>query len=182
MVVDQWGRAYVGNYGFDFDTRQPFAPAAMILVMPDGDARVVADELAFPNGAVITPDGRTLIIAESWGSRLTAFDIETDGSLTCRRLWAQLEKAFPDGICLDADGAIWVASPLSTEVLRVREGGEVTHRISASARVFACMLGGPLRRTLFALTAEFTKPDEIRSKATGRVEMIEVEIPGAGLP
>ncbi len=182
MVVDRQGRAYIGNFGFDFIARQPFAPAEIVLVTPDGNARVVADEMAFPNGSVITPDGRTLIVGETYGSRLTAFDIKPDGSLTGRRVWAQLEQAVPDGICLDAEGAIWVASPMSAEVLRVREGGEVPHRIKVSTQAYACMLGGPERRTLFVLTAETTNPDEARAKKSGRVETVEVDVPGAGLP
>ena len=182
MVVDRQGRAYIGNFGFDFIARQPFAPAEIVLVTPDGNARVVADEMAFPNGSVITPDGRTLIVGETYGSRLTAFDIKPDGSLTGRRVWAQLEQAVPDGICLDAEGAIWVASPMSAEVLRVREGGEVSHRIKVSTQAYACMLGGPERRTLFVLTAETTNPDEARAKKSGRVETVEVDVPGAGLP
>lgn len=182
MVVDRQGRAYIGNFGFDLIARQPFAPAEIVLVTPDGNARVVADEMAFPNGSVITPDGRTLIVGETYSARLTAFDIKPDGSLTGRRVWAQLEQAVPDGICLDAEGAIWVASPMSAEVLRVREGGEVTHRIKVSTQAYACMLGGPERRTLFVLTAETTNPDEARAKKSGRVETVEVDIPGAGLP
>ena len=182
MVVDRLGRAYIGNFGFDLIAQQPFAPAEIVLVTPDGDARVVAGDLAFPNGTVITPDGHTLIVAESFGRCLTAFQIEPDGSLTRRHLWAQLEQAIPDGICLDAEGAIWVASPGSGEVLRVREGGEVSHRIRVSTQAFACMLGGPQRRTLFVLTAETTHPDEARAKASSRVEIVEVDVPGAGLP
>ena len=116
--------------------------------------RVAADDLSFPNGTVITPDGRTLIVGESFGARLTAFDVAEDGSLSNRRVWAQLEKAVPDGICLDAEGAIWVASPMSGEVLRVREGGEVTERIRVATQAIACMLGGPARTTLFVCTSE----------------------------
>lgn len=182
MVVDQQGRAYIGNFGFDMVVNQPFAPAEIILVTPDGQARVVADNMAFPNGTVITPDGRNLIVAESHTSRLTAFDIEPDGSLTRRRLWAQLENVGPDGICLDAEGAIWVASPFRSEVLRVREGGGVTHRIKMPAPTFACMLGGPDRHTLFILTSEAGNPDEPTARPSGRVNMVEVEVPGAGLP
>jgi len=201
MVVDKHGRAYIGHFGFNMFVKQPFAPASIIMVTPDGNARIAADEMAFPNGTVITPDGRTLIVAETFGARLTAFDIETDGSLTGRRVWAQLGKAFhagitseaeiaswtagnvfPDGICLDAEGAIWVASPFAQEVFRVREGGEVTHRIKVSTGAIACMLGGPDRRTLFILTAETSDPDEARAKASGRVEIVEVDVTGAGLP
>jgi sugar lactone lactonase YvrE len=199
MVVDEHGRAYIGHFGFDFFEKQPFAPAEIIMVTPDGDARIVADEMLFPNGTVITPDGRTLIIAETFGARLTAFDIEPDGSLRGRRVWAQLGEVYhdsvsseaehasrhagnasPDGICLDAEGAVWVASPFSNEVIRVLEGGEVTHRVRASGTTIACILGGPDRRTLFVLTPAANQPGATR--ASGRVEIVEVDVPGAGLP
>jgi len=173
MVVDWQGRSYIGHTGRD---------AKIVLVTPDGDARVVADEMDFPNGTVITPDGRTLIVGELFAARLTAFDIESDGSLTRRRVWAQLEGAIPDGICLDIEGAIWIASPISAEVLRVNEGGEVTRRIPISTQAFACMLGGPERRMLFIMTAETFEPDEARAKRSGRIEVVDVDIPGAGFP
>lgn len=129
-----------------------------------------------------TPDGRTFIVGETFGARLTAFDIAADGSLTNRRLWAQLDGAAPDGICLDAEGAIWMASPVSREVLRVREGGEITHRIPVQTQGIACMLGGTDRRTLFILSAPVTRPEEARELKLGRIEMARVEVPGAGLP
>jgi sugar lactone lactonase YvrE len=181
MVVDRQGRAYVGNFGFDF-LEQEFAPAEIVLVTPDGRARIVADQMAFPNGSVITPDDRTLIVGETFGNRLTAFDIEPDGSLTGRRVWAQIDPALPDGICLDAENAVWVATPLSGEVIRVREGGEITDRVKVSTQAFACMLGGADRRTLFVLTAESMNPDEARSMSSGRIETARVNVPGAGLP
>jgi len=182
MVVDKQGRAYIGNFGFDEAAKAPFTPAEIVMVTPEGQASVVADNMAFPNGTVITPDGSTLIVGETYGACLTAFDIESDGSLTGRRTWANLEKAVPDGICLDAEGAIWVASPISSEVLRVREGGQVTSRIKVATQAYACMLGGPERRTLFILTAESSNPDEVMARATGRIEFVEVDVPGAGLP
>jgi sugar lactone lactonase YvrE len=182
MVVDTWGRAYVGNFGFDFLQHQPFVPAAMVLVDPEGTTRVVADDLAFPNGTVITPDGRTLIVAETWAQRLTAFDIESDGSLSNRRVWAQLAQCTPDGICMDEENAIWAASPLSGEVLRCCEGGRVTHRVRPRGQAFACMLGGPDRLTLFVLTAETMSPGEARGRAGGMIETVRVEVPGTGLP
>jgi sugar lactone lactonase YvrE len=182
MVVDAEGRAYVGNFGYDLHGPGTRKNAEVVLVPPDGDARVVADDLAFPNGTVITPDGSTLIVAETLGQRLTAFDIEADGSLSGRRTWAQLDKILPDGICLDAEGAIWVASPISSAVLRVAEGGEVTHRIPLATQSFACMLGGPERRTLHVCTAETSVPEEAKQKRTGRIEIVEVDVPGAGLP
>ena len=133
MVVDHQGRAYIGNFGFDLNAQAPFSPAEVVLVTPDGQARVVADEMAFPNGSVITPDGKMLIVAETFGARLSAFDIEADGSLRNRRTWASIEGTFPDGICLDAEGAIWVASPAGkTGVMRVCEGGEITHCIDGA--------------------------------------------------
>ncbi len=143
MVVDGKGRAYVGNFGFDFAAKQPPRSTCLLLVQPDGHTSVVADDLLFPNGAVITPDGRTLIVAETYAARLTAFDIAGDGSLSGRRIWAALGNAAPDGICLDAEGAIWLASPTSREVLRVREGGEVTQRCATPGQAVACTLGGP---------------------------------------
>jgi sugar lactone lactonase YvrE len=183
MVVDHQGRAYIGNFGFDLGAQAPFSPAEVILVHPDGQAMVAADEMAFPNGSVITPDGKTLIVAETFGSRLTAFDIAEDGSLSNRRIWADVEGAFPDGICLDAEGGIWVASPAGKiGVMRVREGGKITHYIEVATQAYACMLGGPQRRTLFMLTAETINPDGARAKSSGRIEMVEVEVPGAGLP
>jgi sugar lactone lactonase YvrE len=182
MVVDARGRAYVGNFGFDHHGGETPRPAEIVLVTPEGDARVVADDLAFPNGTVLTPDGRTLIVGESYGARLTAFDVADDGGLSGRRVFAKLERAVPDGICLDAEGAVWVASPVSAEVLRVLEGGEVAQRVRVSTQAFACMLGGADRRTLFVCTAETSHPDEARAKRTGRIETAPVEVPGAGLP
>jgi sugar lactone lactonase YvrE len=182
MVVDEQGRAYVGNFGFDLDGQGEFAKAALILVEPDGRARIAADDLAFPNGSVITPDGRTLIVAESFAARLTAFEIGSDGSLGGRREWAKLTGAVPDGICLDAEGAVWVASPVSNEVLRIREGGEVLDRIPTLQSAIACMLGGPGRRTLFVLSSDGTDPEQLKAAPTGRIEIVEVAIPGAGLP
>ena len=182
MVVDAQGRAYVGNFGFDLEARADFKTAELVMATPDGETRVVADDLGFPNGCVITPDGGTLIVGESFRARLTAFDVAGDGGLSGRREWAPTPEAVPDGICLDAEGAIWVASPTSAEVLRVREGGEVTRRIRVSTQAFACMLGGPERRTLFVCTAASSSPEETRAQPSGRIEFTEVEVPGAGLP
>ncbi|HYB89675.1 MAG TPA: SMP-30/gluconolactonase/LRE family protein [Candidatus Binataceae bacterium] len=182
MVVDGKGRAYVGNFGFDHVAQQ--APRATVLVMvtPDGVARAVAADLFFPNGVVITPDGRTLIIAESFARRLTAFDIEPDGSLANRRLWADLGGRIPDGIALDAEGAVWVACPTRSEVVRVRQGGEVAETIKVATDAFACMLGGPQRKTLFVLTAATSEPERCRVETTGRIEFAQVDVPGAGWP
>ncbi len=132
MIVDREGRAYVGNFGFDLAGGAQPVLTNLILVTPDGDARVVAEDLLFPNGMVITPDARTLVVGETFGAKLTAFDIALDGSLSNRRVWASLSNAVPDGICLDTAGGIWVASPTSGEVLRVVEGGEVTDRVQVT--------------------------------------------------
>ncbi len=182
MVVDAHGRAYIGNFGFDLHAHAAPRLAAIVMVEPKGAARIVADRMRFPNGSVITPDGKTLIVGESTGACLTAFDIDADGSLRNRRAWAEIAPAIPDGIALDAEGAIWVASPVTDEVIRVTEGGKVTERIKTANHAYACMLGGPGRRTLFVLTAEDSDPDKCRAKATGRIETTPVEVPGAGLP
>lgn len=182
MVVDGHGRAYVGNFGFDLHARAPLAPANLVLVHPDGRAEGAASDLLFPNGTVITPDGGTLIVAESFGGRLTAFDVAGDGRLANRRVWAALPSgSVPDGICLDAEGAVWVASPLTREVLRVREGGAVAERIGFAQLAIACMLGGPERRTLFVCTAPSVDPTGTGSRQ-GRIETVEVDVPGAGWP
>jgi sugar lactone lactonase YvrE len=187
MVVDRHGRAYVGNFGFDLHAQAPLVPANLVLVLPDGHAEVAASDLLFPNGTVITPDGRTLIVAESFGARLTAFDIAADGRLGKRRVWAQLTPGpdgrtpIPDGICLDAEGAIWIASPVTGELLRVREGGRVVQQIATDRMAIACMLGGPERRTLFACTAETLDP-VASERRSGRIEAIDVDVPGAGWP
>ena len=178
MVVDKKGRAYVGNCGFDFQTEQ-LKPAEIILVTPEGKAQIVADNLAFPNGTIITPDDKTLIVAETFGSKLTAFDILKDGLLEERRIWANLNSMNPDGICLDAEGGIWIASPGSGKVFRVLEGGKVTHEIKVSSQAYACMLGGIDRCSLFIATSTaLDQTDRIK----GRIEITRVEIPGAGLP
>jgi sugar lactone lactonase YvrE len=181
MVVDAQGRAYVGNFGFDLHAGQSPTETNLALVLPDGRVSVAAEKLRFPNGTVITPDGRTLIVGETFGACLTAFDVAEDGSLSGRREWARMEKAIPDGICLDAEGAIWVASPVGGSVLRLREGGEVTHRVEVEHEAFACMLGGPERRTLFLCTAASSDPKQTQAR-TGRIEQVEVDVPGAGLP
>jgi len=180
MVVDSAGRAYVGNFGFDLHAQAAPATATMVRVDPDGTAQPAAGDLQFPNGTVIYDT--TLVVGESWGRCLTAFDIAPDGSLSNRRVWAQLEDALPDGICLDAEGAIWVASPVSNEVLRVREGGEVADRVALDRGAYACMLGGNDRRTLFICTSNTSDPAECAAQRTGRIEAVRVDVPGAGLP
>ena len=183
MVVDARGRAYVGNFGFDMYGGEEARDTSMILVEPDGSSRVAVDGLAFPNGTIITDDGLTMIVGESYGGRLTAFTITGDGALADRRLFAQLRGAVPDGICLDAEGAVWVACPLTGRCLRVREGGEVLDEIKVTNDLaFACMLGGDDRRTLYMCTAASSDPKETLRQRAGRIEAIQVEVPGAGLP
>ncbi|MFW9937257.1 MAG: SMP-30/gluconolactonase/LRE family protein [Candidatus Thorarchaeota archaeon] len=179
MVVDTAGRAYVGNYGFDYYAENPeFTPAEIILVEPDGKSRVVVDNFAFPNGAVITPDGKTLIISETFATRLIAFDIEKDGSLTNRRIWAKLRSIPPDGIALDNKGGIWVTAPGRKRVVRVLEGGEITHIVKVETDAYCCTLGGPNRQTLFIGTSIH----ERTHSEFGRIEFVQVEFQGVGLP
>lgn len=182
MVTDARGRSYVGNFGYDLLAKAPQREAEIVLVDAEGRARIAASGLRFPNGTVITPDGRTLIVGESGSACLTAFDVADDGSLSGRRPWALLERAVPDGICLDAAGAIWVASPLGQQMLRVEEGGRVTHRLDVSRRAIACMLGGPDRRTLFCATSDSFEPEACRAARRGAIEVARVDVPGAGFP
>ncbi|MBO6557048.1 MAG: SMP-30/gluconolactonase/LRE family protein [Pseudomonadales bacterium] len=182
MVTDAQGRSYVGNFGFDLHHDGEFCKAAMVLVHPDGSTELAADELSFPNGTVITPDGKTLIVGESFGARLTAFDIGEDGRLSNRREWAPMEGAVPDGICLDEADGIWVASPVSNEALRVIEGGEVTDRVQIKNQAFACMLGGEDGKTLFIMTSGSSHPDKSKEEKSAAVETVRVEHAGAGLP
>ena len=183
MVVDGVGRAYVGNQGYDLAGGASPRPTVLILVEPDGSARVVADDVLFPNGSVITADGRTLIVAETFAGRLTAFTITDDGSLTERRLFASLDGAFPDGIALDAEGAVWLASPPSHEVIRVAATGAVLDRIATGEHeAIACALGGSDRRTLYICTSSTHEPAEAMSRRDARIEAIDVDVPGAGWP
>lgn len=183
MVVDERGRAYVGNFGYDSARGETPRPTCIALVTPEGEARIAAEDLAFPNGTVITPGNRELVVAETMGERLTAFDIEDDGSLTGRRVFAELQGRMPDGLAVDAEGAIWVSCFSTDEFLRVRRGGEITHRVAvAGRRAVACALGGEGRRTLFLLTAVTTAEDLALGISRGFVERTRVEVAGAGLP
>jgi len=158
-------------------------PAALILVQPDGSVSVAADNLGFPNGTVISPDGKTLIVGESMGGCLTAFEVHADGTLGARREFGRVKGAVPDGICLDAEGAVWMACPFSGRVVRVKDGGEILEEVKVSYdSAFACMLGGDDRTTLYICTAPDHVPIEVRKVRGGRIEMIEVAVPGAGLP
>lgn len=180
MVVAADGTAYVGNFGFELGT--PMQPASLARVQPDGSVDVVADGLEFPNGSVITPDGRTLIVGESMARRVTAFRVADDGTLHDRRVWADLGEVVPDGCTLDAEGAIWFADARGTAVVRVTEGGEVTDRVEAGQPTFACALGGDDGRTLFVVCADqFGEADE-DATPTGTIRTLRVDVPHAGLP
>lgn len=188
MVVDTDGRAYVGNFGFDLhhaertDDWSGVASAALAVVECDGRVAVAADGLLFPNGIVITPDGSTLIVAESMGRRLTAFDRNADGTLSNQRVWADLGSRLPDGICLDAEGAIWVANAGAPECLRVAEGGQVLEVINTGDPCFACMLGGPQGTTLFVLTSANSLPESCVATPAGSIQFTTVSSARAGLP
>jgi sugar lactone lactonase YvrE len=182
IVVDGRGNAYIGNTGFDFPGGE-FAPGILALVTPDGTARQVADGVAFPNGVAVTPDNTTLILAESYGSRLTAFDIAGDGSLSNRRVWAELDGGAPDGICLDAEGAVWYADVPNKQCVRVREGGAVLQTVELDRGCFACMLGGADRRTLFMVAANWGGPANMVDEArTGQILTVQAPAPGVGWP
>jgi sugar lactone lactonase YvrE len=182
IVVDGRGNIYV-NGRCDFNPGEGDPPGIIALVTPDGSVRQVADAIAFPNGMTVTPDNSTLIVAESFASSLTAFDIAADGSLSNRRPWAQLGEGVPDGICMDTDGAVWYGDVPNQRCVRVREGGEVLQTVELDRGCFACALGGPDGRTLFILAAEwrgFDKLDEALAARTGQVLTLRAPVPRAG--
>ena len=196
LVVAADGTAWVGNFGFDLDSflaehgiegvlGEP-GPTSTVLcrIDPDGNVDVAATDIVFPNGSVITPDGGTLIVAETLALRLTAFTINADGSLTDRRVWADLSAVMgaPDGICLDAEGAVWIANAIAPMCMRVAEGGEILDTVDTSQTAFACMLGGPDGRHLFVMTAPDSDHIARAAAAEGCIEMAEVAVPHAGLP
>lgn len=196
MIVDAAGRAYVGNFGWDLMSGAPARTTCLIRVDPDGRASVAADDLVFPNGTAITGDGRTMIISESFAGHLSAFDIAADGSLSGRRVWARLGDptgdlkdgipkgaAVPDGLCLDAEGAVWVADAVGNRVVRVAEGGRVLDQISTGdLGVFACMLGGEDGRTLFMCAAPSFAEHECMNTRNAKVLYARVGVAHAGLP
>jgi sugar lactone lactonase YvrE len=183
MVVDAEGRAFIGNFGFDFTAGEQPKATVLVRVDPGGEAVVAAEGLMFPNGMVITPDGEELIVAETWAGRLTRFRIGPGGSISDRAEFARVRGVAPDGICLDAEGAVWVASPSTGEAIRVAAGGAVLERVaSGEAGVYACMLGGPDRRTLFICTATTVNYEQALERRSGKILSVRVEVPGAGLP
>jgi len=192
MVVDARGGAYVGNFGFNLDADLTSRGMAEVLtdhptakltyIAPDGTARVAAEGMHFPNGPVITPDGKTLILGETLGGVLTAFDIAPNGDLSNRRVWASTQPYVPDGICLDADGAIWIANPIGPQCVRIAEGGKVLEVIDTVQPCYACMLGGEDGKTLFMLTAASADHDVAAASQTGQILVTEVDSPSAGRP
>jgi sugar lactone lactonase YvrE len=182
IVVDGRGDVYVNNIGFEFPDGE-FAPGTVALLTPDGSVRQVADGVAFPNGMAVTPDNSTLILAESYGNKLTAFDIAEDGGLSNRRMWADLEDGVPDGICLDTEGAVWYGDVPNKRCVRVREGGEVLQTIELDLGCFACMLGGVDRRTLFMVAQRWGDTESTaEGEPTGQVLVVLAPAPGAGWP
>jgi sugar lactone lactonase YvrE len=182
IVVDGRGNIYVNGGGPTPAPGEHFGPGAIVLITPDGAVRQVADNIAFANGMAVTPDNKTLIVAESHGNRLAAFDIAADGSLSNRRVWADLD-GYPDGICLDAEGAIWYADVPNKHCVRVREGGEVLQTVTVDRGCFACMLGGVDRQTLFIVAAQWRGFEHMVSDArTGQVLSMKAPAPGVGWP
>jgi sugar lactone lactonase YvrE len=183
IVVDGRGHAYVNGGGFNLAAGEPFAPGIIALVTPDGSARQVADGIAFPNGMAVTPDNGTLIVAESYAQKLTAFDIAADGSLSNRRVWADLGDGAPDGICIDSEDAVWYADVPNKRCVRVREGGEVLQTVELDRGCFACMLGGADRKTLFIVAREWRGMERTTdAQRTCQVLAIQAPAAGAGWP
>ena len=182
LVVDTAGNIFVGNFGFDRHAGEAETATCIARIAPTGEVTREAEDMLFPNGMAISPDGKTLIVAESLAARLTAFDLSPEGALTNRRVFASLPGAFPDGICLDAEGAVWTADPWGNRLVRVFEGGRVDRIVSLDARgAYACMLGGPDRRSLFICTSTTVGP-AAAVKREGQIEVLRVDVPGAGLP
>jgi sugar lactone lactonase YvrE len=183
IVVDGRGNAYINNVGFDMMSGEQPAPGFVALVAADGSVRRAGDGVMFPNGMAVTPDNTTLIVAESYGKRVTAFGIARDGRLSNQRTWADLGVGVPDGICIDAEGAVWYADVPNKRCVRVREGGDVVQTVEVDRGCFACMLGGADGRTLFIMAAEWGGPASMASGArTGQVLTIEAPAPHAGWP
>lgn len=201
MVVSSTGDAYVGEFGFDTMTQEDPAPAGLFRVAPDGTAKKEFDDLRFPNGSVITPDGKTLIVGESVAARYRAYDITADGSLANPRVWAQMAPSPPfepptaelfanlamavDGCCLDAEGHIWAADAFGGRLIRIAPGGEIVEELPAPAETgfIACALGGEDRRTMLIAAGPLEWNESVRSKTRDGVLLsTTVEVPGAGLP
>ena len=183
IVVDGRGNAYINGAGFNPLAGEKFAPGIITLVTPDGSAKQVAEGIAFPNGMAITPNNSTLIVADSYGKKLTAFDIADEGGLSKQRVWADLGEGTPDGICIDAEGAVWYADVPNKRCVRVREGGEVLQTVELDRGCFACMLGGADGKTLFMMAAEWHGMENmIGAPRTGQAVTIKAPAPHAGRP
>ncbi len=175
MLVDARGRAWVGNFGYDLHGGEAINPAEIILIPPRGKPRIAARDVIFPNGMAITPDGATLLVAETFAARISAFAIEADGQLGERRVWADLDGAYPDGLCLAQDNSLWIAAPNIHQVLNVAEGGSILRRVDTLGRPYACMLGGEDGRILYITSSETDDPVEARKKRSGRIEWVAIE-------
>ena len=182
IVVDGRGNAYVNRAGFDMMAGEAFKPGFVALVTADGSVRDVADDFALPNGMAVTSDNSTLIVADSYRHHLVAFDIGADGALSGRRIWADLGEAAPDGICADAESAVWYADVPGKRCVRVAEGGEVLRTVTLDRGGFACALGGPDGTTLFIVAAEWRGMSEMVTPGSGQVLTTEAEVSGAGWP
>ena len=183
MVVGPTGRAYVGNFGFDTHNQAPYRQAEVVIVEPDGAARIGARNLDFPNGMVITPDAATLVVGETMGGRLTAFAIAANGDLGEQTVWADFDrKVAPDGICLDEAMGVWSASPLGNECVRAERGGRITHRVRTRQRAFACTLGGSDGRSLFITTSREHLPERCAAERTSWIEVVAAPYARAGWP
>jgi sugar lactone lactonase YvrE len=184
VVADGRGNVYVNGAGFDPMGGEAFRPGCVVLATANGSVRQVADDLAFPNGMTVTPDNSTLIVADSYRHSLVAFDIDADGGLTGRRVWAELDEGVPDGICVDTENAVWYADVPNKRCVRVAEGGTVLQTVALDRGGFACALGGPDRRTLFITAAEWrgmTEPEMV-TPGSGQVLAVHVDVAGAGWP
>lgn len=187
IVVDGRGNTYVNSGNFEFTAGPPpgeVQPGFVALVTPDGTARIVADDIAFPNGMAITPDNGTLVVADSYRHHMVGFDIAADGSLSGRRVWADLGDAAPDGICLDAEGAAWYADVPHQNCVRVAEGGEVLAVVDLDRGGFACMLGGTDRPSLYIAAARWPGFEQLGADVSweGQVLRAPVDVAGAGWP
>ncbi|MGC2486917.1 MAG: SMP-30/gluconolactonase/LRE family protein [Acidimicrobiales bacterium] len=193
MVTSSSGVSYVGNFGIDLDVmlrdvgaqamlESPLPTTNLVVIGPEGGVLQVVPDLVFPNGTVISPDGTTLIVGETLACRLSAFDIARDGTLSNRRVWAQMDSIYTDGMCLDDEGQVWLANAIAPQCLRVKEGGEITGVVGTSQVSFACMLGGEDRRSLYIMTAPTSDRFKIADVLLGRIEVAQVAVSGAGLP
>ncbi|TMR21489.1 SMP-30/gluconolactonase/LRE family protein [Nonomuraea turkmeniaca] len=184
VVADGRGNVYVNGVGFDPMAGETFRPGSVSLVTADGSVRQVAEDIAFPNGMAVTPDNSTLIVADSYRHQLVAFDIGADGGLSGRRIWAELGEGVPDGICVDAQNAVWYADVPNQRCVRVAEGGTVLQVVELDRGGFACALGGPGKTTLFVVAAEWQgmTESEMVTPGTGQVLATQVDVPGAGWP